>query len=658
MGDLEETILSATSDALIGCDEAGTIVAVNGAAEALVGTSGLLGTSLYALLPERLHTVGGGTFLDHVAARAKELGGRPIRIALRRRDGLELRVEMTVGTLGHRSAARIALSFRRPAEDLAIVDEPLERLAGEPRMRGGASLGAADGDSEIYRIVFERAPVGIFHFDATTAITACNEPFVELVGASRRFLVGVRLSTVTDPAIRGAVREVLGGARVHWEGVYRSMLSGRSAEVAVDMAPVRGPSGEVVGGVAIVQEIGERRRLESQRNEALAQLETVLRSAPIGLALLDRDARYVVVNDTLAAINRRPIEATIGRTVREVVPEFADEIEARMRQVLETGEPVVTELDGRRIPGDPRGRRRHWHVSYYPVRSGTELRGLGIAVVDLTARQLADEERARLYREAQQAIRVRDDFLSIASHELKTPLTPLSMRLQAMRRTLSRGGAVDPREIDKALRSVERLTTLIHDLLDAARVAAGRLALNAETTAIVAYCEEILATLRREGDAHPIVLATEIDDGEEGELAVEIDRARFAQVLTNLVDNARKYSPAGGPIEVSIAASEERVTISVRDRGIGIPKGERAHVFDRYYRARNAAIQSFGGLGLGLFICRDIVERSGGRIWVESEPGQGSTFFVELPRAHGRPPNERPSVPPRASSMPSRPSVH
>nr|WP_309891380.1 PAS domain-containing protein [Archangium sp.] len=376
----------------------------------------------------------------------------------------------------------------------------------------------------------------------------------------------------------------------------------------------------------LVAELAVRERME----ESLALLDTFLNNAPIGLGFLDRDLRYLRINDALAALQGRTREENLGRTLHEALPHMASSIEPLLRRVLETGEPLIDhELRGE-TPSHP-GQQRHWRVSYYPVRtSNAGLVGVGAVVVEVTAERRAQEERERLLREAQEAIRVRDDFLSIASHELKTPLTPLTLHLQMLKKRSACGQPLPEAFLEKALAQVGRLSGLINDLLDASRIQTGRLELECGRHSLRELVRESLDLFQPLSARHPF----QYEEPEE-KLLIQGDRSRLAQVMTNLLENALKYSPTGGTIRVAVERKGAEARVSVSDSGIGIPKDQQAHLFERFFRARNAPISGFGGLGLGLYICRDIIERHGGRIGVESEVGRGSTFHFTLPLASG-----------------------
>lgn len=631
--------LDAAVDPFVACDASERVCILNSAAERLLGwkREELRGQSISRLFPQRLHQYGGKSLLRYLLSRRESLGGRATRVLARRRDGLELLVELTVGSTRQGEDERIVLNFRRLHEVIDTLHEPVEHL-----LRDGAaspSTGGPDGDA-LYRVVVENAPLGIFHFDTSAVVTACNERFVRIIGSSKRLLVGLNLLSIRDEHIMRCVRETLSGNSSDYEGDYRSVTSGKQTPVHVRFAPCYDAAGRVEGGVGIVEDITERQRTERERDESLAQLATLFRTAPIGLGFLDTDLRYVRVNDVLAEINGSPPEAHTGRHPSEVLGRAGVAVEKALRHVLTSGEPMEKRETTSAELGMP-GPVRHLAGSFYPVR-GTDGRtlGLGVLIEDITDRRLADEERGRLYREAQEAIRVRDDFLSIASHELKTPLTPLSLRLATLERRLERGERVDPATLRHARQHLLRITGLINDLLDASRIEAGRLALHPETTRLDSLVEHVLQAMETHRGDHTVHY-----ERPHAPVQVRADPYRLEQVIANLVENAFKYSPDGGTIRVELRTRGELALLSVSDPGIGIPPDQQRLLFDRYFRARNVSARSYGGLGLGLYISRDIVERHGGRIWVESEVGRGSTFHVALPLLEGataEPPVEQP----------------
>ncbi len=249
--------------------------------------------------------------------------------------------------------------------------------------------------------------------------------------------------------------------------------------------------------------------------------------------------------------------------------------------------------------------------------------------------QAAQADLQRSNEELKSAVAIRDQFLSLASHELRTPLTPLKATVQTLRLLLQRsGGQLDPQRValmlDRADRQTDRLRTLVTDMLDTSRIQAGRFVLQPGPVDLAAMVVDVV---ERHKAAHPHIAERLVVELPEGPVEGLWDGPRLEQVVVNLLENAVSYSPAGGPVRLTVESEAERVRFSVRDSGIGIPAESVAHLFEPFYRAPNAAEKHFGGLGLGLHICREIVERHGGRIWAESGgPGEGSRFIIELPR--------------------------
>jgi signal transduction histidine kinase len=226
---------------------------------------------------------------------------------------------------------------------------------------------------------------------------------------------------------------------------------------------------------------------------------------------------------------------------------------------------------------------------------------------------------------AEQAVRARDEFISVASHELKTPISGLFALAQLARRRVDRGGEPDQAKakefIDHMYWQAERLSRLGTQLLDTSRIKAGRLALQPEPTDLIALVREVAdATLQ------PRTIVVQAPD----RLVAEVDPLRLEQVVRNLIDNAIKYSPEDGPIEVSIAQpTADSARIAVRDYGIGVPLEHRANIFEPFYRAHPDGQTS--GMGLGLHISRQIVELHGGQIAAEFPSDGGTRFVVTLP---------------------------
>jgi signal transduction histidine kinase len=248
-------------------------------------------------------------------------------------------------------------------------------------------------------------------------------------------------------------------------------------------------------------------------------------------------------------------------------------------------------------------------------------------VAGLASQAAIAMDNARLFENAKRAVKVRDEFLSISSHELRTPLTPLKMQLQGISRYLKQGSLSTEqlhKMLDLAEKQVNRLTALVEDLLDVSRISAGKLTLNREEVDAAEVVREVMERYL------PQLQSVKCEATVEAPalLLARVDRLRFEQVLINLLTNAMKYA-AGSPVRVSLSSEGAELVLRVRDGGRGISPEDQAKIFGRFERVQST--EHFGGLGLGLFIVRQIVAAHGGSIQVESSVGRGATFVVRIP---------------------------
>ncbi len=266
-------------------------------------------------------------------------------------------------------------------------------------------------------------------------------------------------------------------------------------------------------------------------------------------------------------------------------------------------------------------------TAYPPVFSEDDLELTQLfadqAAVILESRALIDE--ATRVRAHEDAARLKEDFLSAAAHDLKTPLTTLVAQAQFLERRARTNpdAPADLPGIQRIVREAKRLSALVMELLDASRLEQGQLLGDREPLDLVALAREVAG--REAYRTHCVTVAA------ENPVVGTYDPQRIAQVLENLVENAVKYSPEATEVRIGVGQRDAQATLDVSDDGIGIPAEDLPRVFDRFYRAANVDDRRFAGMGLGLFICRGIVEQHGGRIWVESTVGAGSTFHVTLP---------------------------
>jgi len=325
-------------------------------------------------------------------------------------------------------------------------------------------------------------------------------------------------------------------------------------------------------------------------------------------------------------------DEAVGRHITLIIPPERHAEEDGVLARLRRGERIA-HFETERQTRD--GRRRQISLTVSPVRNADgRIVGASKVARDITDRKQAEvalresQRRAQaLYEEAAQAVHARDEFISIASHELHNPISALQLQLVGLVRAAERRGGMLPAEwvrerVGQAAGDVARLVRLVHSLLDVSRINAGRLELELEDVDFVAIITTVAERLTPQ--LKPGQLTVEAADSVVGRW----DRLRLDQVAMNLLSNAVKYG-SGRPIRVTLEAGGDTARLTVADQGIGIDADALARLFERFQRG--VSRRDYGGFGLGLWITRKVLDAMGGTIAVESQPGQGSTFRVTLP---------------------------
>jgi PAS domain S-box-containing protein len=235
------------------------------------------------------------------------------------------------------------------------------------------------------------------------------------------------------------------------------------------------------------------------------------------------------------------------------------------------------------------------------------------------------EQLASANAELQKLDQMRTEFVSLVSHQIRAPLTNMRGAVERMGMDCGAVNLTCSRMFGILEQQAERLDHLVRDLLNAARLEAGELVLQPEPISVMPVMQQVAEQMRARVSQRTILVPAK-----SGLPLVFADRERVAEVLTNLLDNADKYSPPGMDVSLDVYADQTEVMISVRDAGRGIPQADLEHVFDKFYRADNSDAQSVYGYGLGLYVCRRLIEAQGGRIWVENVPGGGAIFSFTL----------------------------
>jgi PAS domain S-box-containing protein len=526
--------------------------------------------------------------------------------------------------------------------------------------------------------LLDAAPDAMLLVDTNGAIRLVNERAEELFGYSRRELLGRSATTLLPDDVRAA-RDVQ-------RDVYGVRRDGSRFPAEVSVSTVDTDVGRLV--TAVVRDVTDRRRLDAdehtergraevarahaeeagRRASFLAEASRVLAASLDYEATLRSVARVAI--PYLADYVLVDVLETHGRLLRRLAAAHTDPLveerlatqrplartsvaEGVLEGVIERGEPTLVrdvsdewlaarERDAEYLgagSGTPptslmlvplRARGRTLGIVSFAVANGTRrytLADLALAE-DLAQRAALAADNARLYREAQDASRAKDEFLAVLSHELRTPLTPVLGWVRMLR-----SGTLAPEATERALDTVERNTRLqaqlVEDLLDVSRIIAGKLSLDLRPVALGPIVDAVIDSTAASAVGKSISVTRHL----EPDLPrIEADANRLQQVLANLLSNAVKFTPAGGRVDVAVRGAGDSICLTVADTGDGLAPEVAPHIFDRFRQADSTITRQHGGLGLGLSIVRHIVEGHGGTVQATSEGvGRGTTFTVMLP---------------------------
>ncbi|GEM_PF-1088490 len=483
-----------------------------------------------------------------------------------------------------------------------------------------------------YRELFEHSNDILYMLDLEGNLTEMNREGERVTGYSQEELLGRPVMEFVLPEYRERMQQMrarkLDGEPVTTYELGLRAKDGRTVILEVSSRLLY-EEGRLVGLQGSARDITARRQADAALRRGEERLQRIVETAAVGIHIFDREGRSVLLNaavEELLGISRAVWDGERGDE-----PPFTylrpDGTPLPLEEhpfavVRRTGEPVHgVEFVAMR----PDGQRVVVSASAAPLHDEAgRIDGLVLVYHNVTDRHLAEQQ-------LRDAVAVRDEFLSIASHELRTPLTSLKGQLQLGQRRLQRGA--QPEEIAISLtlaeQQVNRLARLVGELLDVSRLASGRFGIVPVAVEIEPLVRRVVEAERAAEPPHPIDFS---GAGTESEIRADPDR--LEQVLVNLIQNARKYSPPGSPIRVRVRIEPEAVTIAVQDRGIGVPLADQERIFQPFHRASNID-RGVSGLGLGLYIAAEAVRAHGGAIEIDSFPGEGSTFTVRLPLGVG-----------------------
>lgn len=673
-----KAILGGVADGITAQDESGQVVYANDAAAGLIGApdaDGLVSSPVGDLVGRfRILDTEGNPFPTEELPGRRALRGEEAAEALlcyQRQDTGELRWAQVKATPVRDDGGRprLAINTFRDVTDSREAEEALR--ASEARYRG----------------LYGAIEAGVVVHDKEGRIVDANDMAAEILGLDLDQMLG---KEPMDPSWQAtmddgtpfsgeqhpAMVSLRTGVRVRNVTMGVQLPTGEKRWLLVNSAPVTdGRGAETRGAVATFVDITERKRAEESQR-FLADATALLASSLNYETTLSKVARlavpalaewcsiHLVADDgrieTLALANPDESKIEMARALEQRYPATPDAPHG-VAKVLRTRTPelyprvpaemleeVARDPDHLRalqemgirsamiVPMVARDRILG-AVTFISTEPGRHYGSADLAMAEHLARRAALAiENARLYREAREAIRVRNEFFSSVSHDLKTPLTTIKGTAQLLARQLSRMNVAGSERLAEGLANIDaaaaRMTRQIDELLDLSRLQVGRAPrLDRQSVGLLELVQEVVEQARKDSPHIPMRI-----EAPRGELTGLWDRLRLSRALANLVSNAAKYSPAGSEVLVTVGREEGCDTptayVSVRDHGIGIPAQDLPHLFDGFHRGANV-VGKVEGTGVGLASVRQIAALHGGTISVESQEGVGSTFTIRLPLA-------------------------
>ena len=451
----------------------------------------------------------------------------------------------------------------------------------------------------------EQSPSTVIITDIAGNIEYVNPKFTLVTGYSREEVVGknprILKSGETSPEQYKRLWETITSGR-EWRGEFHNKKkNGELYWEAVSVTPIRNSEGAITHFLAVKEDITERKRAEEE-------YRTIIRTAMDGFWIVDTQGRFLDVNEAYCAMTGYSRDELLTMKVQDV--EAAETPEETARHIKRVREAGFDRFETRHRRKD--GSIVDVEVSVNIIQG--DVRRLFVFLRDVTERKRAEEER--------------DDYTRAISHDLRAPLAIIQGHAQLLQRELEKAGLVsrERQSVEAILTGTRQLNAMTRDLVDSARLEAGQLRLEKRPVDLNSFVCDLF------GHAAGLIDVERIRVEVPADLPpVAADPDRLERILMNLLGNALKYSTPETEVLARAHRKDEEIVVSVADRGVGIAPEDLPRIFERFYRS--GGVRKVEGVGLGLYITKMLVEAHGGRIWVESELGKGSTFYFTLPVA-------------------------
>jgi PAS domain S-box-containing protein len=527
------------------------------------------------------------------------------------------------------------------------MDDQLNRSAENAKIRGESN--------ERFRLLVESvSDYAIYMLDPTGHIVSWNSGAQLIKGYTKDEVTGRHFSLffTSEDRQRGkpdSLLEIAVREGKYQEEAWRVRKDGSLFWANILITPLYDARGELRGFGKVTRDLTERHHAQEALRESEERFRLLVEGVrDYAIFMLDPTGHIVSWNSGAQLIKGYAAPEIIGRHFSTFYPQEDIRDGKPERELRIATTEGRYEEEGWRLRKD--GSRFWANVLITAVfNAHGELRGFAKITRDMTERKRAEEQREQLLQQELQllherearaqmeaATRMRDTFLTVLAHELRTPLTSLLGNAQLLLRRVQREGLLtgrNQRSLQVVVNQSERLNEMVSLQLDISRLHTGQLQIERMPVNVVALIRQVIEEVLPTLTVHTVTYS-----GSDTQLLVEGDELRLFQVLNNLIQNAIKYSPAGGVVQVQVERQDAMVRVAVSDEGIGIPQAELPQLFQRFYRASNVDEQKTSGFGVGLYLVKEIVTLHGGTVDVVSEEGHGSTFIITLPLLEDRVP--------------------
>jgi len=453
-------------------------------------------------------------------------------------------------------------------------------------------------------------------------ITSWNPAAIKMFGYTEEEAIGQHISLVIPndrlDEENFIISQIKAGVKVEHFETVRKAKNGKFISLSLTISPILDVDGKVIGASKIARDISERKRAQ-EKQTMLASIVAASDDAIISKTLQGIITSWNPAAERLFGFTE---EQAIGKHISLIIPD--DRLDEETYIIGEVSRGVKVDhfqtirktKDGKLVP---------LSLMVSPViNEHGDIIGASKIARDISAEQATQQETARLYEHLKVLNAKKDDFIALASHELKTPLTSMSAYLQLLARLET--DAKNKKFVDKLQYQLKKLSSLVDDLLDVSKIEAGKIHFAKEDFDLREVVEEAIDMIVHSNPGYSITF-----ECLSSKCTIIGDSHRIEQVVINLLTNAIRYSPDSNSLKVFLIEEDNQIKVGVEDYGIGIAQEKLQNIFSRYYRV-DEGNGKVSGLGIGLYICHEIVSRHNGKIWAESTLGKGSTFWFTLPR--------------------------